>query len=144
MSCAAHSCPDPNCSQPRRKGPTVQLLLRVSRFSLPQKAYYLRRNQRLPLHRLLPASLHRLLPASRKKKGRMHCFLLQPAKRQPSLNDFRRRMVCAAHSCPGMNCSQPRRKGATVRLLLRVNRISLPLKDYCKPPHGSRTQTDFK
>ena len=50
------------------------------------------------LYKLLPASenkglpsgtkgvlLHRLLPASREKKGRIHCFLLQPAKRLPSL-----------------------------------------------------------
>ena len=121
MGCVAHYCPSTNCSPPRRKGATVRLLLRVSRSSLPLKDYYL---GEIKDYCYIDCFL------LRGKKGRMHCFLLQPAKRQPSLNEFRRQMVCAAHSCPGMNCSQPRRIGATVRLLLRVSRSSLPQKDY--------------
>ena len=128
MVCAAHSCPGMNCSQPRRIGATVRLLLRVGRSSLPLKDYYLGEIKDY-YNSKTTANIDCFLLRG-KKKGRTHCFLLRPTKRRPSLNEFQRQMLCAAHSCPGMNCSQPRRKGATVRLLRRVSRISLPLEDY--------------
>ncbi len=123
---------------PRRKGASARLLLRVSRSSLPLKDYC---PGEIKDYCYIDCFLRR------GKKGRVHCLLLHPAKRQPSLDEFRRQMVCAAHSCPGMNCSQPRRIGATVRLLLRVSRSSLPLKDYylgeIKDNYNSKTAANI-
>jgi hypothetical protein len=99
-----------NCSQPRRKGTTVRLLLRVYQISLPPylKDYYLRE---IIDYRYIDCFLLGYIDCFplQGNKGRMHCFLLQPAKRQPSLV-----LLLPASRNKG-GCAEPGLKGGRER-----------------------------